>query len=324
MTTGRSTADWYRDFGELEARGQSALFEEWALGVAGDPVVIAAIEGLPPQKRQPNLVFAVARLLGAPERGYPEFRAWLLGHWPAVAREAAHRRTQTNEPRRCAALVPALPAIPGPLALLELGASAGLCLYPDRYSYRYGDGEWLHPAGGPSTVCLETETRGPVPVPKALPTIAWRAGIDLDPLDVRDPDAARWLETLVWPGQHERVARIRAAIALVREDPPELVRDNAIEAIDALAAAAPPDTELVIVTSVMLVYLPYLERMRLVEAIRSLAASWISLDAVGVLPDVDPGLPETVPGDFILSRDGVPLARVGPHGQFVDWLAQGA
>ncbi|MFE4537493.1 DUF2332 family protein [Streptomyces scopuliridis] len=48
------------------------------------------------------------------------------------------RRTQTNEPGRCATLLPALAALDGPLALIEVGASAGLCLHVDRYSYDYG------------------------------------------------------------------------------------------------------------------------------------------------------------------------------------------
>ncbi len=324
MTKARSTSDWYRTFGELEARGQSAIFEEWALGVSEDPAVLALIDGLPLQKRQPNLVFAVSRLLGAPEGDYGAFRGWLLGNWEQVAHEATRRRTQTNEPLRCAALLPALSAISGPLALLELGASAGLCLYPDRYSYRYGDGAWLHPATGPSSVALETRTRAAPPLPAALPTIVWRAGIDLDPLDVRDPDAVRWLETLVWPEQTARLQRIRAAIGLAREDPPHLVRGNAIDELGPLAAAAPRDATLVIVTSAVLVYLPYLERMRLVEQVRALDARWVSLDAVGVLPEVDAQLPDAAPRDFTLSSDGIALARVGPHGQFVDWLAQPA
>ena len=36
------------------------------------------------------------------------------------------RRTQTNEPARCAVLLPALAQLPQPLALIEAGASAGL------------------------------------------------------------------------------------------------------------------------------------------------------------------------------------------------------
>lgn len=324
----RSTADWYRAFGEVEAHGQSPLFEEWALGIAEDAEILALISSLPLQKRQPNLVFATARFLGAPEDGYASVRAWLLEHWPAVANEAHQRMTQTNEPRRCAAILIALgliaERIEGPIALLELGASAGLCLYPDRYSYRYGDGEELHPETGPSAVQLDTEVVGPVPIPTRLPEIVWRAGIDLRPLDVANPEDVRWLETLVWPEQTERLERIRAAVDIVRHDPPVLVRGNAIDELDALAAAAPANVTLVVITSAMLVYLPYPERMQLIEAIRETGGHGISLDATGVRPKMDAQYPHPVPGRFTLSLDGVPLADVGPHGQFIDWLVHPA
>ncbi|MFE4545324.1 DUF2332 family protein [Arthrobacter sp. NPDC056727] len=46
---------------------------------------------------------------------------------------------------------------------------------------------------------LRCRTRGPVPLPGSLPHVAWRAGIDLNPLDVRSPDDVAWLEALVWP-----------------------------------------------------------------------------------------------------------------------------
>ncbi|MBX3092723.1 MAG: DUF2332 domain-containing protein [Cryobacterium sp.] len=324
----RNTTDWYRNFGELEARGQSPIFEAWALGISDDADVIALIDELPLQKRQPNLVFASARLAGAPLAGYPEFRGWLLENWPAVAREAAERMTQTNEPRRCAALLPALGLIAEasdrPIALLELGASAGLCLYPDHYSYRFGNAAWLHPDAGASTVRIETEAAGPIPVPGAMPRIAWRAGVDVHPLDVRDPADVEWLETLVWPEQNERLERIREAIEIVRADPPTLIRGSAIDELGPAARAAQSDATLVIVTSAMLVYVPYLERMRLVDDIRALNASWISLDGIGVLPDVDARHPHPQPGQFTLSLDGEPLAEVGPHGQFVNWFVHPA
>ena len=140
---GRDLTEWYTTFAEVEARGQSAVYEEWALGVAGDPDIQELLLTMPLQKRQPNLIFATSRLLGAPVGPYRPFRDWLVENVAAVAAEAEHRMTQTNEARRCASLLPALALIDGPIALLEVGASAGLCLYPDRYSYSYDGGTVL-------------------------------------------------------------------------------------------------------------------------------------------------------------------------------------
>jgi hypothetical protein len=316
------TSTWYRSFGEFEARGQSAIYEQWALGVADDRALIALIDELPLQKRQPNLIFACARLLGAPEGGYAGFRRWLVQHWPAVVPEALSRSTQTNEARRCASLLPALALIPGPLALLEVGASAGLCLFPDRYSYSY-DGELqIDPATGPSEVLLECSTAGGLPRPTAVPQVAWRAGLDLRPLDVREPDDTHWLETLIWPEQHERRARLRAAIRIAAVDPPRIVRGDASE-LAPLAAEAPDDATLVVITSAVLVYLPFAQRMRFVESVRTLDARWISLEGLRGLPSVraalsDDGGPEA---RFVLALDEVPLAFTGPHGQSLDWIA---
>jgi len=314
------TAEWYRRFRLLETPGQSALYADWAGGVEVDVEVLGLIVTLPRPKRQPNLVFACARLLGAPLTGYPSFRRWLLGNWPAVAAQALLRATQTNEPRRLTAIMPVLAGIGPRLALLEVGASAGLCLYPDRYSYDYS-GQRVHPVDGPSTVLLSADSTGPVPLPAHPPEVVWRAGLDLNPLDVHDADDVRWLETLVWPEQTERRRRLDAAIAIARRDPPVLVRGDAAVDLEALVALAPDGVPLVIVSPAVLVYLPPEQRTAFADTVTGLGR-WISLDGAGVLPRVDALLPEpAVTGDFTVSLDGRPVARCGPHGQSLDWIA---
>ena len=316
------TASWYRAFGQLEAPGQSAVYEQWALGVAEDSALIALIDELPLQKRQPNLLFACARLLGAPEGEYPAFRDWLVQRWQAVASEVLVRSTQTNEARRCASLLPALSLIPGPLALLEVGASAGLCLFPDRYSYSYNGGTHVDPPTGPSAVLLECTSTGRMPRPTSVPHVVWRAGLDLHPLDVRDADDRLWLETLVWPEQQERRQRLRAAIRIAAEDPPILTRGDASE-LAALAGQAPDDATLVVITSAVLVYLPFADRMRFVDSLRALNVRWISLEGLRGLPAVRAALPDDggSEGRFVLALDEVPLAFTGPHGQSLEWIA---
>jgi len=320
----RDTAEWYRGFAEGEALGRSAIYVDWASGIAEDDRMLALIDELPETTRQPSLVFAVARLLGAPEAGFAEFRQWMLANWPRVRPEVARRLNQTNEPGRCASLMPALAAIPGPLALLEIGASGGLCLYPDRYSYLYDDAR-IDPGAGPSEVLLRCTTNGHVPLPQGLPEIVWRAGIDLAPLDVRDADDRRWLETLAWPEERERRERIRAAIEIARQDPPLLVRGDATDALAGLAEQAPAGATLVVITSGVLVYLPFAKRERFVAAMRERRAReenihWLSLEGASVLPRVREALPAG-DGRFVLALDEHPLAWTGPHGQSLDWFA---
>src|SRR2546422_471632 len=60
---GLSVAENYRAFAD-DARGRSPLYESLAVAVAGDGLMLRFLGSLPPEKRQPNLLFAAARYLG--------------------------------------------------------------------------------------------------------------------------------------------------------------------------------------------------------------------------------------------------------------------
>ena len=162
------------------------------------------------------------------------------------------RRTQTNEPARCALMLPLLAALPQPLALLEVGASAGLCLLPDHYGYDY-DGHRL----GNGSPTLRCTPEGPVPLPDALPEVVWRAGLDLEPIDIDDPERVRWLELLIWPGEEYRLETLRGALDVARAERPRVVQgDLTTSDLDELAAEAPRDATLVIFHTAVLYYVP--------------------------------------------------------------------
>lgn len=310
----------YSRFAREEAPGRSALYAEWAAGVAGDPDSAAILARIPETRRQPPLVFAVTRLLGAPERGYSDWARWLRTHADAVVGECARRSIQTNEPLRCAALLPALSLIEGPIALLEIGASAGLCLFPDRYSYRYrraGRVVALDPPTGKSGVILDAELEGEPPL--RLPEVVWRAGIDLHPLDARAPDDRAWLAGLVWPGETGRADRVTAALDVAASDPPLLIAGDALDALPALAEQAPSGATLVVTTPGVLAHVPRARRGALIDAARA-AGRWVTLDDPG-LHDGWTGLPDPWPGRFALALDGEVLGSVDPLGASVAWFS---
>lgn len=306
----------YAAFAQVEARGSSASYEEWAAGIANDESVLALLATLPPGRRQPNLVLAAARLHGA-DGPYAAFRRTLLDEWERVRATVLHRTTQTNEAGRCATLLPVLAGLPQPLALLEVGASAGLCLLPDRWSYRYDDGTHLDPADGPSPVVLPC-TLGPgVEAPAAMPQVVWRAGLDLAPVDVTDADACAWLRTLVWPEHDDRRVRLEAALDVARLDPPPVVRGDLLHDLPALAATAPPEATLVVTHSAVLAYVEPGARRAFVSTVTALPGHWLSNEGRRVLD-----LPGSGDDDsrFVVALDGRPVALADPHGRALDPL----
>jgi hypothetical protein len=324
MTEILAVADRYRRFAEHEAPGRSDLYARWAAAVVADPRLQEVLARIPARRRQPPLVFAVARLLGSGEPDADGWRDWVLAHADALVSECGRRSLQTNEPLRCAALLPALSRIDGPIALLEVGASAGLCLYPDRYSYTYSGGDdrtvTLDPSDGPSTVRLRCTVRGKRMPEPSLPEIVWRAGIDLNPLDPRLPGTADWLAGLVWPGETGRADRVRAALAIAAADPPLLVAGDGADAIAEVAASAPPEATLVVQTPGVLAHLPADARRRLIDSARA-AGRWITIDDPGLhdgwSAPIDAG---AWPGGFALALDGEVLAAADPLGGWLECL----
>jgi len=297
----------------------SPCLQDWALRAADDSELLAWIATLPPVKQQPNLIFAAARWHGVPAPGhYVGLRDALLADDGSIRATILARATQTNEVGRLATLTPFLAELGPRLALLEVGASAGLCLYPDRWSYA-----WATPAGtvsagaGPRLDCAVT---GTFPGTVTPPEVAWRGGVDLNPLDPTDPDAMAWLTNLVWPEQDDRRERLETAIAIARTQPPDLVAGDLLEALPALVEVAAAHAPVVVFHSAVIAYLEPADRDRFVALMSGLVEDgvchWISNEAPQVLPTVSVTAPDgsDQPGRFVLGVDGRARARTHGHG----------
>jgi hypothetical protein len=319
-------AEQYAEFARW-SRDESPSFADWAREVADDAEVLARLADLPRIKQQPNLVFAAARWHGVPAPGpYSGLRDALLGDDGTIRSTILSRSTQTNEVGRLANLTPAFATLVGdePLALIEVGASAGLCLYPDRYSYAWAtEGGWVTAGQGPR---LDCEVTGPFPERVAVPRVAWRAGIDLNPLSVTDEDAMAWLANLVWPEQDERRDRLRAAVEVARSEPPSLVTGDLLTELPDLVGRAGNRGRVVVFHSAVIAYLEAADRARFQKMMTELVAGdrchWVSNEGANVLPEVTAAGPP-VPDDlasFILGVDGRVVAWTHGHGQSMTWL----
>lgn len=318
-----SIADVYTRFARTQAAGVSPLYERLASHVAQTPELLSFLATLPPARRQPNLFLAAVRLVaGTPSDGAALLEA-ARAHAPAIRETMLSRTTQTNEPARCALMLPILASLPQPLALLELGASAGLCLLPDRYGYDYGGGRRLSPARDADRApVLPCRVNDQTPVPKALPEIIWRLGLDLDPRDIGREDDVRWLDTPVWPDQEERRERLHAALEIARSDPPPLREGDLLRDLESAVAEAPKQATLVVFhTAVMAYVAPQAKRDAFARAVRTTGAVWICNEAPALYPQMAATAPAPPHGGLYLqSVDGRPVAWAGAHGQSLDWF----
>lgn len=248
--------EWFADWCE----GTAPLYERISRAVMQDESLRNVASEIPSDRTRPNVLFAAVHYLllegvdhqlgsfyesvtddpidAIEEDPWPAFRDFCLTHRDALRPLLRERRTQTNSVRRCGALYPAFAHVAGladaPMSLLEVGPSAGLNLRWDHYTYEYEDG----PVVGRSAPDLVVESvlrEGEPPLPPAPPSVRERVGVDLNPMDATDPEDRRWLRALTWPHQTERRSVLSDALEAAREDPPPIVRGDAIELLPDLA-----------------------------------------------------------------------------------------
>jgi len=266
-----SAAESFRYYARTVYPGRSPLYLSLAMRVAEDPELLAIAAKAWKKDALPNLFFSAVHFLllkGEHHQlaafypslnndskhydfAYPYFRNFVLEHKNEIDRIITTRFVQTNEVGRCAILVPAFELVVRktknrPLALIEIGSSAGLTLLWDRYHYQYN--KTLQCGNPNSPVQVECLLRGEKrpPVPNRFPEIASRLGIALNPVDLNDPENVQWLRALVWPEHQKRANQFELAIQMARHDTPQIVRGDALELLPSLIDRVQGDPQLCI------------------------------------------------------------------------------
>lgn len=232
---------------------------------------------------------------------------------------------QTNEPKRSGALLGALAILARetgglPVDLLEIGASAGLNLCPDRYAYDLG------PASRPGDpgvgVTIRCDWRGAAPDASTPIVVADRAGCDRNPLDPGSPEDRERLIAYVWADQSDRLATAAAALDAAAAAPWRVARADAAEWAESTLAARPvAGRATALVHTVVWQYLPAGTKARIETALAAAGARATPdapLARIAMEPDERKGsaaLTLTLwPGGGTRT-----LGRADFHGRWVEW-----
>jgi hypothetical protein len=253
----------------------------------------------------------------SPAGAYPYFRDFVLANRARLIPLLETRITQTNEVSRCSYLMPAFTVVHRargrPLALVDVGCSAGLHLLWDRYFYDYGSVAVGNPAAAVHIAC---ELRGDVspPLPQRFPDCAFRLGIDLHPIDLADPIERRWFESLIWPEHARRRRLARAAINELRRDPPRLVKGDATEVLSAQLDTVPAGTSLIVYNCAALCQGGVVEQNAVTSVLTACSSrrpvDWLYCENQAVLL-------RTLEDGRIVERQ---LANMDGHGRWLEWL----
>ncbi|WP_374969140.1 DUF2332 domain-containing protein [Terrabacter sp. BE26] len=365
----------FREFGSEYA--SLPLYGAVSRSVAEDPTTAELLVAAQPGQARPVLWFAALHdlVLRQPDlraaRWYasvvgrdslpqgdpwPDVRATVLEHADELRHLIASRTTQTNEVNRSVYLAATLAAAGrvgressaapasalGPVALVELGASAGLLLGLDRYLVTAMTTDGIRTSVGDAASpvrCEGLDRSAGHPALGPLPPVLGRAGVDREPVDLEDEDAVRWLLACLWPDVPGRVERFRAARQLMRSRRPPLVLqgdlvDDVAAGVDAArqqARGAGGVDHVIVYSSWALTYVERDRRAALAQKLAGVAEtvprlSWLTAEP----PDCVPGLPDdprtegapTVLGlrTWTAGAEAAPrlVGTAHPHGAWVD------
>ena len=231
---------------------------------------------------------------------------------------------QTNEAGRSSNFIAAMlwladKGLPPRFECLEIGSSAGINLMLDRYHYDLG-GVPVGPE--PGAMRFAPEWQGDPPPDRAIAIISTK-GCDVAPVDLTDAGQALRLKAYIWPEHTVRFERMDAAIAEALKSPPDLVRMNAADFVEAeLAKPQATGTTRVLMHSIVWQYVPEDQKARVTAAMEAAGAratadrplAWVALEANRVMH-----IHEMVVRYWPGGAAGEIVTRAHPHGAWIGW-----
>jgi hypothetical protein len=282
----------FENFSKLECSGSSELYEFLSFKIANDNDLLQlstyAREGQP----APNLLFGAVHYLlltgtqhelkdffpnlsEQPKKvadSYEAFKHFCLKHRDEIISLLQTKLVQTNEVRRCGYLYPCFSYLyvrtEKPLALIEIGTSAGLQLFWDKYRYSYNTGKVY--GNFDSNVLITSEYKGEQvpPISPGSPPVSHRFGLDLNLNDVTDPEDKQWLEALIWPEHHERRELFNKAASCVNKKDAVFIEGDGVSMLPDIIKQIPDSSMICVFHTHVANQIPVALKTHLQETIR--------------------------------------------------------
>ncbi|MBG9545066.1 hypothetical protein ABE29_20565 [Cytobacillus firmus] len=257
-------------FAERECKGSSLLYEYLSKKIASNETLLEICSSARAGQPVPNLLFGAVHYLLLNGKEHPlkeyypsivnnpklfnesfeDFKDFCLKYRNEIESILKTKLVQTNEVRRCAYLYPAFCTIyekaKKPLALIEIGTSAGLQLLWDKYSYSYGQKNIY--GNKDSKLNISAEIKGEnIPILHSTPPpVSTRVGIDLNIVDLKNEEEHLWLKSLIWPEHKERLFMFEEAASYVKDGSVHLVDGDGISLLLEYVENIPEDSAICI------------------------------------------------------------------------------
>jgi hypothetical protein len=330
----------FRLFAERECRGSSPLYGHLAANIANDTTILQLAAQSSVGQPVPNLLLGAVHYLllrgiehplaeyypsiendsREPSTAFHNFKEFCIQYENELIQIIKSKLVQTNEVRRCTYLYPSfcyIHQLTGkPLALIEIGTSAGLQLLWDKYSYSYNtNGKY----GDVNSVLeITAEIRGdkfPFLFEQS-PPVTSRIGLDLHVNNVNDPEDYLWLKALIWPEHKERISHFNKAAMCVQKERLELIEGDGVSLLPHIASNIAGDSTICVFHTHVANQLPYESKNMLEEHIRALGQERDVFHLYNNMWDVDLHLDYYMGGKEYKNT----VAKTDGHGRWFQWM----
>ena len=227
---------------------------------------------------------------------------------------------QTNEVARSAVLAGGFLTVAAqtslPLAILEIGSSAGLNLNWDSFSYNLGGLNFGQACGRP---LLAPDWEGPQP-PNAEVVVNERAGCDRAPIDLGSEDEVLRLRAYIWPDQPHRMTRLDQALEVAGAKPISIASADAADWIASHLKTMRDGIATILFHSIVWQYIPK-DRQERLEDLIAHAGNKATSNAPFAWLRMEPETANAASLRLTLWPHGQTrhLADVDYHGRWVRW-----